>query len=165
MVSDVAMLAPSFSVSLWSPVLRPSPHDHSPRQVTSSCFFRSPRRPELSRVYKLPLEERAEPHFKGHGLPQASVLSREIGLTTLLPAPLPASPLSSCVPSLHAHAPSCLPSDRAPPGQAVPSDLKEGAGLQEGGDAGGGNQRTLGVGDWTRSRRAGSSSGGGGTRE
>lgn len=101
MVSDVAMLVPSFSASLQSPVLRPSPHHYSPFQVTSSCFFRSLGRPELSGVYKPPLEERTEPHFKGHGLPQASVLSREIGLTTLLSAPLPTSLLSSRAPPLH----------------------------------------------------------------
>ena len=131
MVSDVAMLVPSFSVSLQSPVLRPSPHHYSPFQVTSSCFFRSLGRPELSGVYKPPLEETTEPHFKGHGLPQASVLSREIGLTTLLSAPLPASLLSSRAPPLHAHAPSCLPSDRAPPDQVVESGLRKRAGTKE----------------------------------
>lgn len=98
MVSNVAMLVPSFSVSLQCLVLWPSPHHYSPFQVTHSCFFRSPARPELNRVYKLPLEERAERHFKGHGLPQASVLSREIGLTSLLPAPLPAFPPFLLVP-------------------------------------------------------------------
>ena len=136
MVSDVAMLVPSFSISLQSPVLRPSPHHYSPFQLTSSCSFRSLGRPKLRGVYKLPLEERAEPHFKGHGLPQASVLSREIGLTTLLSAPLPASLLSSRAPPLHAHAPSSLPSDSAPPGQVVPSGLRTRVGLQEGRERG-----------------------------
>lgn len=152
------MLVPSFSVSLQPPVLRPSAHHYSPFQVTSSCFFRSPGSPELSLVYKLPLEKRAEPHFKGHGLPQASVLSREIGMTnpppTLLPAPLPASPLFR-VPPLHAHAPSCLPSDGAPPGQVIPPDLREGAGLHEGFREEGREPKNTLDDDWTRSSKGG----------
>lgn len=140
------MLVPSFSISLQSPVLRLPPQHYSPFQDTSSRFSRSPRKPELSRVYKLPREERAEPHFKGHGLPQASVLSREIGLTTpppLLPAPLPASPLSSRAPPLHTR--PFLPSfRRSSSGSGDSVSLNgEGAVPQEGGEGGGGNQRTL----------------------
>lgn len=155
MVSDVAMLVPSFSVSLQSPVLRPSPHHYSPFQLTSSCSFRSLGRPKLRGVYKLPLEERAEPHFKGHGLPQASVLSREIGLTTLLSAPLPASLLSSRAPPLHAHAPSSLPSDGAPPGQVVPSGLRKRVGLQEGRERGAGTKGYSGADYWIKSSKGG----------
>lgn len=105
MVSDVAMLVPSVSVSLQPLVSWPSPHHYSPSQVTNSYFSRSPAKPELSRVYKLPLEERAEPHFKGHRLPQASVLSREIGLTSRLPAPVPAFPPFLLVPLPSTHTP------------------------------------------------------------
>lgn len=112
--SDVAMLAPSSSASLQPPSPWPF-HHYSPFQVTNSWSCQPPASPEAGRVYKLAPEERAESHFKGHGLPQASVLSREIRLTNLLPAPLPASlPLSSCAPPLHAHAPSCFPPRERP---------------------------------------------------
>lgn len=111
---DVAMLAPSSSKSSQPPLDRgPFPH-YSPAQVPNSWSCPPPGSPEPSRVYKLAPEERAESHFKGHGLPQASVLSRETRLTSLGPAPLPASPpLSSRAPPLRAHAPSCfLPRER-----------------------------------------------------
>lgn len=138
------MLVVSFSVSPPSLVLWPSPHHDSPFQVTNSCFFRSPGRPELSRVYKPPLEKRAERHFKGHGFPQASVLSREIGLTTLLPALLPASsPFFPC-PSPVRTRPFFAAFRRSASGSGDSVRLKgKGAGIQEGGDGGGGNQRIL----------------------
>lgn len=141
------MLVPSFSISLESPVLRLPPQHYSPFQDTSSRFSRSPRKPELSRVYKLPREERAEPHFKGHGLPQASVLSREIGLTTPpppSPRPTPGIPPFFSRPS-PPHTRPFLPSFRRSSfgsGDSV-SLNGEGAVLQKGGEGGGGNQRTL----------------------
>lgn len=145
-MSDVAMLVPSFSISLQSPALRPSPHHYSPFQDTSSCFSRSAGRPELSRVYKLPLEERAEPHFKGHRLPQASVLSREIRLTPppLSPRPTPGIPLFFSRPS-PPHTRPFLPSFRpSASGSGDSVSLKEeGAVPHEGREGGGGNQRTL----------------------
>lgn len=152
------MLAPAFSVSRPPPVLRPSPQHYSPVSVTNSCFFRPPGRPDLRRVYKLPLQERAERHFKGHGLPQASVLSREIGLTTLLPALSRHPPFSPRAPPLRAHAPPRLLSDGAPPCQVIPPGLREGAGLQEGGIEGAGTKEHSVAGDWTKSTKGGKQS-------